>query len=84
MELVRLIGHSAGGRPGERLMERFAMPASDDTILRQLKRAAKERPLPRDNHHEIRIASPENVPERLIVTSPRNTGYIRYAKLAFN
>jgi len=44
MELVRLIGHSAGGRPGERLMERFAMPASDDTILRQLKRAAKERP----------------------------------------
>jgi len=44
IELVRLIGHSAGGRPGERLMERFAMPASDDTILRHLKRGAKERP----------------------------------------
>jgi hypothetical protein len=27
-----------------RLIERFAMPASDDTILRHLKRGAKERP----------------------------------------
>ncbi len=41
IELVWLIGHSAGGRPGERLMERFAMPASDDTILRHLNRGAK-------------------------------------------
>jgi hypothetical protein len=38
----------------------------------------------RDKQGEKRIASPENVPERLIVTSPLNTGYIRYAKLAFN
>jgi transposase len=30
-----------GGRPGERLMKRIGMPASDDTILRYLKRRAK-------------------------------------------
>jgi len=35
-----LLGHSTGGRPGERLMERLGMPVSDDTILRQLKRDA--------------------------------------------
>lgn len=39
-EIVGLLGHSAGGRPGERLMERLGMPISDDTILRQLKRDA--------------------------------------------
>ncbi|MCJ9671431.1 transposase family protein, partial [Neorhizobium sp. SHOUNA12B] len=39
-EIVGLLGHSAGGRPGERLMERLGMPVSDDTILRQLKRDA--------------------------------------------
>ncbi|QLL64224.1 ISL3 family transposase [Sinorhizobium mexicanum] len=37
-EIVGLLGHSAGGRPGERLMRRLGMPVSDDTILRQLKR----------------------------------------------
>lgn len=37
-EIVGLIGHSTGGRPGGRLMERLGMPVSDDTILRQLKR----------------------------------------------
>ncbi len=37
-ELVRLLGHAAGGRPAERLMTRLGMPASDDTILRHLKR----------------------------------------------
>lgn len=36
-EIVGLLGHSTGGRPGERLMERLGMPVSDDTILRQLK-----------------------------------------------
>nr|ABA56049.1 hypothetical transposase [Sinorhizobium meliloti] len=35
-----MLGHSAGGRPGERLMRRLGMPVSDDTILRQLKRDA--------------------------------------------
>lgn len=39
-ELVGLLGHSTGGRPGERLMERLGMPVSDDTILRHLKRNA--------------------------------------------
>jgi len=37
-ELVRLLGHAAGGRPAERLMTRLGMPVSDDTILRHLKR----------------------------------------------
>lgn len=39
-EIVGLLGHSTGGRPGERLMGRLGMPVSDDTILRQLKRDA--------------------------------------------
>ena len=39
-ELVRLLGHAAGGRPAERLMTRLGMPVSDDTILRHLKRHA--------------------------------------------
>ena len=39
-EIVGLLGHCAGGRPGERLMQRLGMPVSDDTILRQLKRDA--------------------------------------------
>ena len=40
VEIVGLLGHSTGGRPGERLMERLGMSVSDDTILRQLKRDA--------------------------------------------
>lgn len=36
-EIVRLIGHKMGGRPGEYLMHRLGMPVSDDTNLRQLK-----------------------------------------------
>lgn len=39
-EIVGLLGHSTGGRPGERLMQRLGIPVSDDTILRQLKRDA--------------------------------------------
>jgi transposase len=42
-ELVHLFGHGVGGRPGERLMTCIGMPASDDTILRHLKRRAKSR-----------------------------------------
>ena len=42
-ELLHLFGHSVGGRPGERMMERIGMPTSDDTILRHLKRQAKAR-----------------------------------------
>jgi len=41
-DLVRLIGHSAGGRPAERLMQRFGISVSDDTILRHLKQAVKD------------------------------------------
>lgn len=37
-EIVGLIGHKMGGRPGEYLMHRIGMPVSGDTILRQLKR----------------------------------------------
>lgn len=37
-EIVGLVGHRMGGRPGENLMHRLGMPVSDDTILRQLKR----------------------------------------------
>ncbi len=40
VEIVGLLGHSTGGRPGERLMQRLGMPVGDDTILRQLKRDA--------------------------------------------
>ena len=36
-EIVRLLGHSAGGRPSERLMRRLGMPVSDTTILASLK-----------------------------------------------
>ena len=34
--LLQLLGHTAGGRPGEMLVARFAIPASGNTILRQL------------------------------------------------
>ena len=36
-EIVDLVGHRMGGRPGEHLMHRLGMPVSDDTILRKLK-----------------------------------------------
>jgi transposase len=36
-EIVRLFGHTAGGRPSERLMARLGMPVSDTTILRSVK-----------------------------------------------
>jgi transposase len=40
-EVVRLVGHSMGGRPSERLMRRLGMPVSDTTILRSLKGHAR-------------------------------------------
>jgi transposase len=39
-ELVRLLGHAAGGRPAFTLMTWLGMPMSGDTILRHLKRRA--------------------------------------------
>ncbi len=41
--IVRLLGHSAGGRPSERLMRWLGMPVSDTTILRSLKEHARAR-----------------------------------------
>ncbi|WP_255876996.1 hypothetical protein [Sinorhizobium fredii] len=38
-QIASQMGH-ARGRPAERLMRRFGIPVSDDTILRQLKRDA--------------------------------------------
>jgi hypothetical protein len=37
-DVVRLIGHGMGGRPGEKLLSRLGMAVSDDTILRAVKR----------------------------------------------
>jgi transposase len=37
-EIVRLFGHAAAGRVSERLLRRLAMPASRDTVLRELKK----------------------------------------------
>src|SRR5580692_9381966 len=42
-EIVRLLGHSAGGRPSERLMRRLGMPVSDTTILAGLRKHARAR-----------------------------------------
>jgi len=39
--IVRLLGHSAGGRPSERLMKRLGMPVSDTTILAGLRQHAR-------------------------------------------
>lgn len=39
-EMVLLVGHSLGGRPAEKVMSRLGMPASNDTLLRRVKRSA--------------------------------------------
>jgi transposase len=41
LDLVHLLGHTAGGRPAERLLRRLGFPASDDTIVHHLKRRAR-------------------------------------------
>ncbi len=38
--IVRLFGHSARGRPSERLLTKLGMPVSDTTILRRLEQSA--------------------------------------------
>ena len=45
-ELARLLGHATGGRSAERLLRRFSIPHSDDTVLRILKREAARRRKP--------------------------------------
>lgn len=37
-EIVRLIGYTAGGLPGSRILHRLALSVSDDTIIRAVKR----------------------------------------------
>ena len=51
--IIRLFGHSAGGRPSERLMVRLGMRVSDTTILRRVKQHARTRP----NRAVIRVAA---------------------------
>jgi transposase len=51
-EIIRLFGHSAGGRPSERLMVRLGMRVSDSTILRRVKYHARTKP----NRPMIRVA----------------------------
>ena len=36
-EIIRLIGYTAGGLPGSRILERLAIPISDDTVTRFVK-----------------------------------------------
>jgi transposase len=43
-EILQLLGHAMGGRPGERLSARLGMSVSDDTLLRRVKRWARLRP----------------------------------------
>lgn len=46
LDIIHLVGYTAGGRPGCRILERLAMPVSDDTVLRTLKRASDTQPDP--------------------------------------
>src|SRR5690242_10565470 len=39
-EIVRIIGYVAGGRPGQRLLERLSLCTSDDTVLRRVRDGA--------------------------------------------
>jgi len=39
LDIIHLIGYTTGGRPGSHVLERLAIPVSDDTVLRTLKRA---------------------------------------------
>jgi len=51
-EIVRLLGHSAGGRPSERLLTRLGMPVGHTTILRSIKRSAQTQ----DRRMTVRVA----------------------------
>jgi transposase len=42
-DLAQLVGHSAGGRPAERILTQLGLPQSDDTVLRIVKRSASFR-----------------------------------------
>jgi transposase len=38
-EIVRLIGYVAGGRPGQRILDRLSIVTSDDTVLRRTRQS---------------------------------------------
>jgi transposase len=38
-EIIRLIGYTAGGLPGSRILQRLAIPVSDDTVIRTVKQS---------------------------------------------
>jgi transposase len=40
-EIIAAVGRALGGRPGQRLMRRLGIPVSADTLIRQVKRAAR-------------------------------------------
>lgn len=44
LDIIHLVAYTTGGRPGSRVLERLAMPVSDDTVLRTLKRAPDWQP----------------------------------------
>ncbi len=46
LDIIHLVGYTTGGRPGSRVLERLAVPVSDDTVLRTLKRATDSQPQP--------------------------------------
>jgi hypothetical protein len=41
VDLIRAVGHAAGGKPAERLLSRLGLPASDDTVLHHVKHRAR-------------------------------------------
>src|SRR5947209_871605 len=40
VNIIRLVGYTAGGLPGSRLLDRLAMDVSDDSVLRTVKSSA--------------------------------------------
>jgi len=40
-EIIRLIGYTAGGLPGSRILDRLAIPISDDAVLRTVKASSE-------------------------------------------
>jgi transposase len=41
-EIVRLVGYVAGGLPGQRLLQRLSIAASDDTVLRRIRQKPEQ------------------------------------------
>jgi transposase len=41
-EIIRLIGYTAGGLPGSRILDRLAIPISDDTVIRAVKASSED------------------------------------------